>query len=73
MPEAAAISALLQVINAGGTLGLLAFFVWAFYDGQIISKKTLDKILESYKEQMEVMFQKAIQDVLTEIKRNKSW
>jgi len=64
---------LIQLINTGGVLALLIFFVWAFYDGQIISKKSLDKILEAYKEQTESMFQKAISDILTEIRKNKNW
>ena len=62
----------IEVINAGGVLALLAFFVWAFYDGQIISKKTLDKILESYREQAEQMFQNAVNEILDEI-RKKGW
>ena len=64
---------LIQLINTGGVLALLIFFVWAFYDGQIISKKSLDKILEAYKEQTESMFQKAISDILTENRKNKKW
>ena len=64
---------LIEIINTGGILGLLVFFVWAFYTGEIISKKTLDRILEGYKEQTEIMFQKAISDVLDEIKKSKGW
>ena len=64
---------LIEIINTGGILGLLIFFVWAFYTGEIISKKTLDRILEGYKQQTEKMFQKAISDVLDEIKKSKGW
>lgn len=60
---------LLQLINTGGVLALLIFFVWAFYDGQIISKKSLDRILEAYKEQTETMFA----NILEEIRKNRSW
>jgi len=67
------VATILQLINSGGVLALLVFFVWAFYDGQIISKKTLDRILDGYREQTEAMFQKAIADVLQEIKKNKTW
>jgi len=64
---------LLQLINTGGVLALLVFFVWAFYAGEIISKKSLDRILEAYKDQTEAMFQKAITDILDEIRKNRSW
>lgn len=70
--EPTALSTLIDLINTSGVLGLLIFFVWAFYNGEIISKKSLDRILEGYRSQTEAMFQKAINDVLSEI-RKKGW
>jgi len=63
---------LLQLINAGGTLALLVFFVWAFYTGEIISKKVLDKIIESYRQQTEDTLERAMQKLIGEI-RKKGW
>jgi uncharacterized membrane protein len=66
-------STLLQFVNTGGVLALLIFFVWAFYDGQIISKKSLDKILDAYRQQTEMMLKDAIKDILDEVRKNKTW
>jgi len=35
----------LQTINAAGVVGVLVFFVYAFYKGHIISKATLNDII----------------------------
>lgn len=63
---------LLQLVNTGGTLALLVFFVYAFYAGEIISKKVLDKIIESYREQTEETLERAMQKLIDEI-RKKGW
>jgi hypothetical protein len=63
------VKAIIEIINAGGVLALLVLFTWAFYDGKIISKKTLDHILSQYQTQTEQMFQ----DLLKEIKRSRGW
>ena len=38
-------------LNAAGTLGVLLFMVLAFYRGDIVSKRTLDRILAQYERQ----------------------
>jgi uncharacterized membrane protein len=67
-----AFTELLQIINTGGTLALLVFFVWAFYNGEIISKKVLDKIIESYRQQTEDTLERSMQKLISEI-RKKGW
>jgi hypothetical protein len=37
----------LQLINTAGVVGVLVFFVYAFYKGHIVSKPTLDNIIAS--------------------------
>jgi len=66
------VSVIMQVVNTAGTLGLLAFFVWAFWSGEIISKKTLDKIIESYRQQTEETLKSAMKGLIEEIRR-KGW
>ena len=41
----AVVNGILTVMNASGALGLLIIGVWAFYNGKIMSSKTVDKIL----------------------------
>jgi hypothetical protein len=66
------LSGLLQLINAGGVLALLAFFTWAFYNGEIISKKMLDKIIQTYSEQTEKSLHESVNRIVEEI-RKKGW
>jgi uncharacterized membrane protein len=63
---------ILQLINTAGVLGLLVFFVYAFYTGEIISKKVLDKIIESYRQQTEDTLEKSLEKLIKEIGR-KGW
>jgi hypothetical protein len=64
---------ILQLINTGGVIGLLIFFTLAFYNGEIVSKKTLDKIIEAYQRQVEESMEKSIERVLSAIKQRGKW
>ncbi len=46
---------LLQAVNTFGVVAVLIFFMLAFYQGKIISKTILDRILEVYERQFEEM------------------
>lgn len=46
---------LLQAVNTFGVVAVLVFFMFAFYQGKIISKSILDRILEVYERQFEEM------------------
>lgn len=50
----------LQVVQTGGTLTILAFMVWAFYSGNIVSKPVLDKILDQYAQHWAVTTEKIL-------------
>lgn len=67
------IAEILQLVNTAGVLGLLVFFVYAFYTGEIISKKVLDKIIESYRQQTEDTFEKSLDKLIRELNGRKGW
>lgn len=54
------IRVLLEVINALGVVGLLAFMVMAFYRGDLIARSLLDRILSLYEEQIGELSQRIL-------------
>lgn len=63
------ITAFVSLVTSGVQVGALLFMVWAFYNGEIVSKKTLDKILEAYQHQIK----ESISEVLDEVKKRGRW
>ncbi len=53
----------LDVINAVGVVGILAFLLFAFYRGDLIPRVILDKILSLYEKQMTDMTEKIIKAI----------
>jgi uncharacterized coiled-coil protein SlyX len=43
------------IVQAGGTVGVLAIFGYLFWTGQIVSKGTVDKIVAVYEAQSKVL------------------
>lgn len=58
-----------SLITGGAQLSALLFLVWAFYNGELISKKTLDKIMDSYQKQGAENMEKSVEKILDAIKR----
>jgi hypothetical protein len=63
------LSEFVSLVTSGVQVGALLFMVWAFYEGHIISKKTLDKILEAY----QLQIKQSMAEVLEEVKKRGSW
>lgn len=43
---------LIELVNALGVVGLLAFMVAAFYRGDLVARNLLDRILSLYEQQL---------------------
>lgn len=43
---------LVEIVNAVGVVGLLAFMVIAFYRGDLVARNLLDRILSLYEQQL---------------------
>jgi hypothetical protein len=63
------LSVLLDAINAFGVVGLLAFFVIAFYRGDLIARTLLDRILGLYEEQIGELSERILQRLEEVVKR----
>lgn len=53
----------------GVQLTVLVWLVYVFYNGDVISKKSLDSIIASYQKSVEASMEKSIERVLSEIKK----
>ena len=56
----------------GAQLGVLIWLVYVFYNGDIISKKSLDSIMASYQKSIEASLEQSIERVLAEV-RKRDW
>ncbi len=65
------IGVLLEVINALGVVGLLAFMVMAFYRGDLIARSLLDRILNLYEEQIGELSQRILAKLEEVMKKSK--
>ncbi len=55
----------LQLINAGGVVGVLVFFVWAFYRGEVISHAVFERILQQYEHQFGELSERILERIDT--------
>ena len=51
------VNTVIQALDAGGTLAILVILVVLFYRGDLVTKKTVDKIVAVYEKQAEKMME----------------
>lgn len=61
-----------ELFTSTAQLGVLIWLVYSFYNGDIVSKKTLDKILESYQTQIKESMGEILHEI-SEIKKRGRW
>ncbi len=62
--DSESVTFILDVINAGGSLGVFSIFLYLFVRGDIISKKTMDEIVESLMSEVAARIILAVNDVV---------
>lgn len=70
-------TALLQVINTTGVIGILVFFIIAFYRGDIMPKavfeKILDRLLKDFAESWKNRQTESEEKILAAINKKRGW
>lgn len=65
------LSLLLQALNSFGVVGLLAFMVAAFYRGDLIARRLLDRILALYEAQLSELSERILKRLDQALKAKK--
>lgn len=55
------VNLLVEIVNAIGVVGLLAFMVIAFYRGDLVARSLLDRILSLYEQQLAELSERVLE------------